>query len=546
MYIVIAPLCFNLPKNQLEKYSKLNLMKYVTYFLVLFKPMNKIILLFFCSIVFLSCNSTKEEKQPPNIIYFLADDLGYGELGVYGQTKIKTPNIDALAENGMLFTQHYSGAPVCAPARYVFLTGQHTGHAFIRGNDEWTERGDVWDYEKAFLDPSLEGQLPIPASTVTLGNQLKKAGYATSILGKWGLGAPETEGVPNLQGFDFFYGYNCQRQAHNLYPGHLWENTEKIVLDNELVPPRTKLDSLADPYKDKSYSKFNQKEYAPDKIHEKALSFIAKNKENPFFMYYASPLPHLPLQAPKAYVDEYRAEFGEEEPYIGDDSYFPTRYPRATYAAMISYLDNQVGEIIESLKEKGIYENTIIIFSSDNGPTYLGGVDYDYFESSKPFANGYGRTKGFVYEGGIRIPLIASWPNKIKPGTKSHHISAFYDLMPTICDIAGIEPPDNIDGISFKPTLLNQAQEKHDFLYWEFPSYKGQQAVRFGKWKGIRKNIFEGNLKIELYNLENDVQEQIDVASKHPEVVEKVKAIMLKEHEPSSNERFKFKALGDL
>lgn len=494
----------------------------------------------------LSCHSQKTEERPPNIIYFLADDLGYGEVGVFGQTKIQTPNIDALAHNGMMFTQHYSGAPVCAPARYVFLTGKHTGHAFIRGNDEWNERGDVWDYEKAFLDPGLEGQRPIPSNTVTLGNQLKKAGYKTSIVGKWGLGAPETEGVPNLQGFDFFYGFNCQRQAHNLYPAHLWENTDKVLLNNELVPPRTKLDSLADPYSDQSYSKFNQNEYAPEKIQQKALSFIKENKDDPFFMYYASPLPHLPLQAPKNYVDKYREIFGEEEPYIGDDSYFPNRYPRATYAAMISYLDDQLGEIIALLKEKGIYENTVIIFSSDNGPTYLGGVDFDYFESSKPFSNGYGRTKGFVYEGGIRIPLIASWPNHIEPGTKSSHISAFYDLMPTICDIAGIEPPTTIDGISFKSTLLNEKQKPHDFLYWEFPSYKGQQAVRMGKWKGVRKNIFDGNLEIELYNLDTDLKEQIDVAGQYPEIVEKISAIMIQEHEPAVNDKFKFKQLGDL
>ena len=507
--------------------------------------MNKFLCLILCIFLLSNCNLEKNEELPPNIIYILADDLGYGEVGVYGQTKIKTPHIDALAKSGMKFTQHYSGAPVCAPARYVFLTGKHTGHAFIRGNDEWNERGDVWDYEKACLNPGLEGQRPIPKNTITLGDQLKKAGYNTSIVGKWGLGAPETDGVPNLQGFDFFYGYNCQRQAHNLYPCHLWENTQKDVLNNELVPPRTKLDSLADPYSEESYAKFNQKEYAPKKIHEKALSFIEENKDNPFFMYYASPLPHLPLQAPKAYVDRYRKVFGEEEPYIGDKGYFPNRYPRATYAAMISYLDDQVGEIVSLLKEKGIYDNTVIIFSSDNGPTYTGGVDFDYFESSMPFSNGYGRTKGFVYEGGIRIPLIASWPNHIKPGTESNHISAFYDLMPTICDIAGITPPDSIDGISFKSTLLDEKQKPHEFLYWEFPSYNGQQAVRMGKWKGIRKDIFDENMEIELYNLELDLEEQVDVSREYPEIVKEVKAIMIQEHEPAFNTRFKFKQLGD-
>ncbi|MGY8945113.1 MAG: sulfatase-like hydrolase/transferase, partial [Flavobacteriales bacterium] len=390
------------------------------------------------------------------------------------------------------------------------------------------------------------GQRPIKKNTPTIGNQLKNAGYTTSIIGKWGLGAPLTEGIPNLKGFDYFYGYNCQRQAHNLYPSHLWENTNKILLNNELISPRTKLDSLADPYLEQSYSKFTQQDYAPQKMQEKALDFITKNKDQPFFMYYASPLPHLPLQVPKKDVEEYKKVFGKEEPYLGNQSYFPNRNPKAAYAAMITYLDNQVGEIVALLKEEGIYENTVIFFSSDNGPTYLGVVDFNYFESSKPFTNGFGRTKGFLYEGGIRVPLIASWPNHIEPGSKSNHISAFYDLMPTLCDIAGTAAPEAIDGISFKSTLLNKKQKQHDFLYWEFPAYQGQQAVRMGKWKGIRKNIFKGNMKIELYNLETDLEELNDVSSKYPEVVEKISEVMLEEHEPATIERFKFKQLGDI
>ena len=446
----------------------------------------------------------------------------------------------------MLFTQHYSGAPVCAPARYVFITGKHAGHSYIRGNDEWGERGEVWNYKKAFHDPNLEGQRPIKKNTPTIGNQLKKAGYVTSIIGKWGLGAPLTEGIPNLKGFDYFYGYNCQRQAHNLYPSHLWENREKVLLNNELISPKRKLDSLANPYLEQSYSKFTQQDYAPQKMQEKALAFITKNKDQPFFMYYASPLPHLPLQVPKKGVEKYKKAFGKEEPYLGNQSYFPNRNPRATYAAMITYLDNQVGEIVTHLKEKGIYENTVIFFSSDNGPTYLGGVDFNYFKSSKPFTNGFGRTKGFLHEGGIRVPLIVSWPNHIEPGSKSNHISAFYDLMPTLCDIASTSAPEAIDGISFKSTLLNKKQKKHDFLYWEFPAYQGQQAVRMGKWKGIRKNIFKGNMKIELYNLGTDLEELNDVSNKFPEIVKKIRNVMLDEHEPATIERFKFKQLGDI
>ncbi|NOX64793.1 MAG: arylsulfatase [Chlorobi bacterium] len=497
-------------------------------------------------IILFGCSVKKQVVTKPNIIYILADDLGYGELGVYGQEKILTPNIDKLANSGMMFTQHYSGSPVCAPSRCVLLTGKHTGHAYIRGNDEWKERGDVWDYAKASADPNLEGQRPIPGSTVTIGKLLQKAGYKTGIFGKWGLGGPLTEGRPNLQGFDYFYGYNCQRQAHNLYPPHLWENEEKIILNNELVVPNTKLEKGADPYDEKSYARFQQNDYAPEKIHEKALAFIKQNKDQPFFLYYASPLPHVPLQIPREYVDKYRKIFGDEEPYIGDKGYFPNRYPRAAYAAVISYLDSQVGELVSTLKELGIYENTLIIFSSDNGPTYTGGVDYSFFNSARPFKNGYGRTKGFVYEGGIRIPMIASWPNHIEAGSTTDHISAFYDLLPTICDITGIKTPKDVDGISFKPTLLNKQQQKHDHLYWEFPSYKGQQAVRMGKWKGIRKNIFDGNMEIELYDLEKDIREEKNVAEQYPEVVKRIKQIMKEEHKLSTIKRFQFRQLGDL
>ncbi|NVK52795.1 MAG: arylsulfatase [Flavobacteriaceae bacterium] len=500
---------------------------------------------YFLFILFIvSCQTTKKE-QKPNIIYILADDLGYGEIGVMGQQKIKTPNIDALAKNGMLFTQHYSGAPVCAPARYSFLTGKHMGHSYIRGNDEWNERGDIWNYTKVFSDVSLEGQRPIPENTLTLGKHLQKAGYTTGLFGKWGLGAPNTEGVPNKQGFDEFYGYNCQRQAHNLYPSHLWENETKVYLNNELVNPHTNLEKDADINNPKSYAKFtDQKDYAPKLIHDKSIAFIRKNKDKPFFMYYASPLPHVPLQVPNKYVEAYRKVFGEEKPYTGK-SYFPTQYPNATYAAMISYLDMQIGELVAELKKQGIYENTLIIFTSDNGPTYTGGVDANYFNSARPFDNNYGRTKGFVYEGGIRVPMIASWPRKIKAGTTSNHISAFYDMMPTLSEVVGIKTPKDVDGISFSNTLLGKKQQNHEFLYWEFPSYQGQQAVRMGKWKAIRKNIFKGNLTIELYNLDEDLKEQHNVAQKYPEIVKKMAQIMKQEHSPATNKRFQFTQLGD-
>jgi len=248
---------------------------------------------------------------------------------------------------------------------------------------------------------------------------------------------------------------------------------------------------------------------------------------------------------PKKYVERYSKILGEEEPYTGK-SYFPNRYPRATYAAMISILDDQVGSLVQILKELGIYENTVIMFSSDNGPSYTGGVDFNFFESSLPFANGYGRTKGFTYEGGIHIPFIASWPGKIEAGSSSEYISAFYDIFPTICDIAKVELEEEMDGISLKPVFLGKKQEEHEFLYWEFPAYKGQQAVRMGKWKGIRKDILADNMSIELYDLEDDILEQKDIASEHPDIVRRIEEIMLAEHETAEIERFKMEALGDM
>ena len=496
-----------------------------------------------------SCKSTDPPAQAsqskPNIIYILADDLGYGELGVYGQEIIETPNIDALAKTGMRFTQHYSGAPVCAPARCVLLTGQHAGHAYVRGNDEWRARGDVWDYQAMFDNPFLEGQRPLPDSIVTVAEILQSAGYKTGAVGKWGLGAPTTEGVPNKQGFDFFYGYNCQRQAHTYYPMHLWRNEERDLLDNKFVEMHANFPEGADPDDPASYADFELNEYAPTLMHAEALKFMEGHKEEPFFLYYASPIPHLPLQAPKRWVEYYQKKFGKENPFTGK-SYFPNRTPRATYAAMISYLDEQVGELVAKLKELGVYEHTLIIFSSDNGPTYTGGADTPFFDSAKPFKTEYGWGKGFVHEGGIRVPMIASWPEKIEANSESKHISAFYDVMPTFCEIVGVETPENADGISFLSTLLGQEQKQHEYLYWEFPAYKGQQAVRMGKWKGIRKNIFDGNMVIELYNLETDIQEQNDVAGQYPDVVKKIESILTTSRNSPSINRFKIEALGDI
>ena len=493
----------------------------------------------------INSNGFQTPKKQPNIIYILADDLGFGEIGVQGQQYIKTPNIDALASTGMRFTNHYAGAPVCAPSRCVLLTGQHMGHAEIRGNDGMKSRGDVWNYEKVSASPELEGQRPMRAGTRTLAHLLQAEGYKTGIFGKWGLGGPTTQSTPNHMGFDEFFGYNCQRQAHNLYPAHLWHNDKKIKLENTIYNHNTKLKAGADPNASESYALFTQKDYAPKKIHEAAINFIETNKAEPFFLYYASPLPHLPLQVPNNEIEAYTSEFKNETPYLGNKGYLPCRYPKATYAAMISYLDKQIGDLIKTLKAQGIYENTIIMFSSDNGPTYTGGVNYTFFESSKPFKNGHKYTKGSLNEGGIRTPFIVSWPGYIKAGTTSDHPSVFYDVLPTLCDITGIKTSIKTDGISFKNTLLGQPQAKHDFLYWEFHGQGGQQAIRIGPWKGLIKNMHKGNTELQLYHLVKDTLESNNLASKHPEIVNKMQMIMKREHKTSPYTYFQIKVLED-
>lgn len=495
------------------------------------------------------CNSNKSlntvNNQKPNIIYILADDLGYGELGCFGQQLIETPNIDKLAENGIKFTQHYSGAPVCAPSRCVLLTGKHPGHAQVRGNDEWRERGDVWGYKSMLADSTLEGQRPMEVGTQTIGHKMQNAGYKTAMFGKWGLGAPQTHSIPTKMGFDFFVGYNCQRIAHTYFPVHLYKNEARLYLENDTVAPNTKLDKGADPYDLDSYKKYNLQNYSSKVMFNELTGFVNENKDNPFFVYWATPIPHAPLQAPKRWVDYYVDKFGDEEPYLGDKGYFPHRYPHAAYAAMISYLDENVGILVQQLKDLGIYENTLIVFTSDNGATYNGGTDSPWFNSGGPLKSEYGWGKGFVNEGGIRTPMVASWPAKITVGTESEHISAFWDVMPTLCEIAGVDAPEDTDGISFLPALKGEKQTAHEYLYWEFPAYGGQQAVRMGKWKAIRKDIMEGNMTLELYNLEKDIQELNDIAENHPDIVKQMEEIMLSEHKPAKSDRFKMKELGD-
>jgi arylsulfatase A len=452
------------------------------------------------------------KQPPPNIIYILADDLGYGELGSYGQTKIKTPHLDRLAAQGMKFTQHYSGSPVCAPSRCVLLTGQHTGHAYIRDNDEMSERGDVWH------DPALEGNRPLLPNTRTIGTLLQKRGYTTGAIGKWGLGGPANSGEPNRQGFDFWYGYLCQRMAHNYYPTHLWKNTEKDLLEgNPYFFPHQKFPEDKDPQDKNAYDDYKGQTYSMDRMAEEALLFIEQNKKNPFFLYLPFTVPHVSIQVPEDSLKEYEGAF-PETPYLGDKGYTPHPTPRAGYAAMITRMDREIGRILDLLEKLGLSENTVVMFSSDNGPTFNGGTDSAFFQSAGPLRG----LKTMLYEGGIRVPMIARWPGKIKPGSQTDHISAFWDVLPTLIDIVGSDPPEDVDGISFLPTLLGERekQKKHEHLYWE---YNGRQAVRMGPWKAYRLGVEE---PIELYNLEEDIGEKKDLASDHPEIVAKIEEIM--------------------
>jgi arylsulfatase A len=454
--------------------------------------------------------------RKPNIVFILADDLGWGDLGSYGNTKIRTPYLDQMAKEGMRFTQFYAGSPVCAPSRCVLMTGKHGGHAFIRDNRA--------------VRP--EGQWPIPATEVTLAELLKAQGYATGAFGKWGLGFVGTEGDPNKQGFDLFYGYNCQAEAHNFYPDHLWRNEQRIVLEG-------------------NNRGLTGKHYSHDLIEAEALQFIRNNKDKPFFLYAPFTIPHLALQVPEDSLAEYVGKWNDP-PYDGKNGYLPHPTPRAAYAAMVTRLDRSVGRILALLKELKLDEDTLVVFSSDNGgafgevdretfefkPGRMGGTDYVFFGSTGKFR----AFKGSVYEGGIRVPFIARWPGKIKAGMVNEMPAVFYDVLPTLCEVAGAKPPQNIDGVSILPTLLGKGkQRKHEFLFWDFNGYGGQQAVRIGDWKGVRRNIHRGNTKIELYNLTGDVGETKDLAAQHPDLVKRIEQIMAAQHVPSA--LFPLKAL---
>ncbi|HTF21582.1 MAG TPA: arylsulfatase [Chryseolinea sp.] len=449
-------------------------------------------------------------QHPPNIVLILADDLGYGDLGCYGQQKFKTPNIDRLAREGILFTQYYAGTSVCAPSRSALLTGQDTGHTPIRGNKS--------------VEP--EGQWPLPANSITLAELLKQAGYATGAFGKWGLGYIGTEGDPNRQGFDRFYGYNCQALAHNYYPGHLWDNRARIEL------PGNTGDENSD--------------YAPKLIHQQALKFMEDNRNKPFFLYYPTTLPHAELVVPELELAAFRGKYNPEVPYHGakpgdekfrEGPYASQSEPHAAFAAMVTYLDRQVGELMQKLEELGIANNTVVIFTSDNGPHLEGGADPDYFNSNGPL-RGYKRD---LYEGGIRVPFIARWSGTIPAGVRSSTVAVAWDILPTCASLCAANVPADIQGVSLLPTLLGKGrQQQHEYLYWEFHEGGGSKAIREGKWKLVSKHTMAPvETTYELYDIEADPSEHTDLAALHADKVAALKKLLVKARIPVSDFPFK-------
>lgn len=427
-----------------------------------------------------ACASVGSPKGPvpsPNVLLIYADDLGYGELGCYGQTKIATPHLDALAARGQRYTRAYTGAPVCAPARCMLLTGRAAGSAQVRDNVE--------------LQP--EGQKPLATGTPNLARSLQAAGYATGLYGKWGLGPVGSSGDPNAQGFDQFYGYACQRHAHSHTPEWLWRNQTR-----EPLPPGT---------------------YAPDRFRDEALAFLRTRGERPFFVMYATTIPHMAMQVPEDSLAQYAGTF-PETPYTGGRGYTPHPTPRAAYAAMITRLDRDVGILLAELERRGELDRTIVMVTSDNGPTHdVGGVDTEFFASS----GGLRGRKGSVYEGGLRVPLLVAGPG-IATAVSDRHIAG-WDLANALLDLCGV-PQLAGEGESFAPTLRGVAQTPRSPIAWDFPGYGGQRAVLMGDWKAMQRGLAKNpNAPWELYNLANDPAEARDVAAAHPERLAEVRQL---------------------
>jgi arylsulfatase A-like enzyme len=463
------------------------------------------------------------ETNPPNIVLIVADDLGYGDLGAYGQQKIQTPRLDEMAREGMTFRQFYAGSTVCAPSRSVLLTGRHAGRTPVRGNRPvYSEDSSV-----------VVGQEPLPDEAVTVAEMLQEAGYATGAFGKWGLGGIGTEGVPWQQGFDTFFGYLDQWRAHFYYPEFLYRNDERVPLaGNEVAETRTGSGALIPGAGQPS----REAVYSHDRIADEALQFVEAHQDDPFFLYMPLTIPHLELLAPPDAMARYqnaagKSVFAPETPHPSGHHYSPQEMPRAAYAAMISRMDRDVGRLLDTLEALGLDENTLVLFTSDNGPVVgRGGADPVFFDSNGPL-RGFKRD---FYEGGIRVPMVAWGPGRVPAGAESHHTSYFGDFLATFAEAAGTEAPEPNDSVSMLPALRGQPgqQQAHDYLYWEFYGPSVKQAVRAGRWKAIRDPMPDGPVR--LYDLQKDLSERRDVAAEHPEVVAEMERIMREAHTPSS------------
>jgi arylsulfatase A-like enzyme len=487
----------------------------------------------------LACVLHAHARQP-NIVFILADDLGPGDLGCYGQKIIKTPHLDRMAAEGMRLTQHYCGNAVCAPSRSVLMTGQHPGHTFIRNNRQADDAKGLPKMGK----PEREGQFPIPDATITLAEVFKAMNYSTGGFGKWGLGGPTSTGAPLKQGFDRWFGYNCQGVAHNFYPTYLWDNDQTIELKNPPFLSNDKLRPDEDPTKPESYKRFQGTEYSADLIAEQALKFARDNKDKPFFLYWPTTVPHVALQVPDDSLAEYLGKF-DDPPYPGGKGYIPHFKPKAAYAAMITRMDREIGRMMTLITELGLDDDTIFVFASDNGPLNgthqgLAGTDCAFFNSNENRRDG----KGTLYEGGIRSPGIVRWKGRIKAGSTSDRVTGFEDWMPTLAELVGAKEKSSSssDGISFAATLLGEKQSEREFLYREFHGYGGQQSLRMGDWKLLRMNLMGAGkakakvtLSEELYNIATDPAETKNVAAEHPEIVAKMKAIMASQRTPSAD-----------
>jgi len=442
-----------------------------------------------------ACSTGAPANRPPNIVLVLADDLGYGDLGSYGQTRIQTPTLDRLAAEGMRFTDFYAGSTVCAPSRAVLMTGRHTGHNVIRGNRE--------------VQPM--GQHPLPAGEVTVAEVLQQAGYRTALIGKWGLGGPDSEGVPNAQGFDEFYGYLGQRHAHNYYPEFVFRNAAREALNNVVPDARPSGAGRATV----------RTQYTHDLFVDEALTFVRANQDRPFFLYLAVTIPHANNEAGPAGM-----EVPDYGPYEGED--WPD--PQKGLAAMITRLDTDLGRLMTLIASLGLDDETLVIFTSDNGPHREGGNDPDFFDSNGPLRG----IKRSLYEGGIRVPMIARWPGRVPAGTTTAHIGYQGDLLATLAELAGATAPEGLDSLSLVPTLVGDPdrQPQHPYLYWEFYEQGSRQAVRMGRWKGVRQPMLTG--PIELFDLAADLSETRDVTAEHPDVVDRIRAALDEAHVPSA------------